>query len=175
MCLKSQGAELRLGVNTDLTVQGHHYVPHWEQEKAGDTFTHNAQYANSNTHLNLRKLKKIPRNCFEVLSVCLPHQCYILYMCLVCYLHNYENLEILQTGVCVWGWEAYSNLIWCERVDNKFLLEPMGVLVPGSAYTKPFARRPIDSSRNFPAHMSAESSSNISPNPLEVIFEVSKP
>ena len=34
---------------------------------------------------------------------------------------------------------------------------------------------PIDSSGNFPAHMSAESPSNISPNPLEVISKVSEP
>ena len=34
---------------------------------------------------------------------------------------------------------------------------------------------PIKTSRNFPAHMSAESPSNISPNPSEVISEVSEP
>ena len=34
---------------------------------------------------------------------------------------------------------------------------------------------PINTSGNFPAHMSAESSSNISPNPSEVISEVSEP
>ena len=33
----------------------------------------------------------------------------------------------------------------------------------------------IDTSGNFPAHMSAESPSNISPNPLEVISEVLEP
>ena len=47
---------------------------------------------------------------------------------------------------------------------QKFPLTPMGVL----------ARPPIDTSGNFPAHMSAESPSNISPNPLEVISEVSE-
>ena len=36
MLLKSQGAELKLGVKTDLAVQGHQHVPHREQEKAGD-------------------------------------------------------------------------------------------------------------------------------------------
>ena len=34
---------------------------------------------------------------------------------------------------------------------------------------------PIDTSGNFPVHMSAESPSNISPNPSKVISEVSEP
>ena len=34
---------------------------------------------------------------------------------------------------------------------------------------------PIDTSGNFPTHMSAESPSNITPNPSEVISEVSEP
>ena len=34
---------------------------------------------------------------------------------------------------------------------------------------------PIDMSGNFPAYVSEESPSNISPNPLEVISEVSEP
>ena len=50
----------------------------------------------------------------------------------------------------------------------------MGVLAPGSAHARPSARPPIDTSGNFPAHMSAESPSNISPNPSEVISEVSE-
>ena len=51
----------------------------------------------------------------------------------------------------------------------------MGVLAPGSAHARPSARPPIDTSGNFPAHVSAESPSNISPNPSEVISEVSEP
>ena len=39
----------------------------------------------------------------------------------------------------------------------------MGVLAPGSAHDRPSAQTPIDSSGNFPAHVSAESTS-ISPN-----------
>ena len=50
----------------------------------------------------------------------------------------------------------------------------MGVLAPGSAHARPSAHPPIDSSGNFPAHVSAESSSNISPNPSEVISKVSE-
>ena len=37
------------------------------------------------------------------------------------------------------------------------------------------ARPPINTSGNCPAHMSAESTLNISPNPSEVISEVSEP
>ena len=55
-----------------------------------------------------------------------------------------------------------------EEIMEKFPLAPMGVLAPGSAQARPSARPPIDTSGNFPAHVSAESPSNISPNPLEV-------
>ena len=37
---------------------------------------------------------------------------------------------------------------------SKFALAPMGVLAPGSAHARPSARPPIDTSRNFSAHMS---------------------
>ena len=57
----------------------------------------------------------------------------------------------------------------------KFPLLPMGVLAPGSSHARPSAQPPIDTSGNFPAHLSAESPSNISPNPSEVISEVSEP
>jgi hypothetical protein len=40
-------------------------------------------------------------------------------------------------------------------------LAPMGVLAPGSAQARPSARRPIDTSGNFPAPVSADSPSNI--------------
>ena len=50
----------------------------------------------------------------------------------------------------------------------------MGVLAPGSAHVGPSIQPPIDVSENFPAHMSTESPSNIFPNPLEVISEVSE-
>ena len=49
------------------------------------------------------------------------------------------------------------------------------VLAPGSAHARPSAQPPIDTSGHFPAHISAESPSNISPNPSEVISEVSEP
>ena len=44
-----------------------------------------------------------------------------------------------------------------------------------SAHAGPFARPPISMRGNFLAHVSAESPSNISPNPSEVISEVSEP
>ena len=50
----------------------------------------------------------------------------------------------------------------------------MGVLAPVSAHAGHSAQPPIDTSGNFPARMSAESPSNISHNPSEVISEVSE-
>ena len=64
---------------------------------------------------------------------------------------------------------------FADTCADKFPLAMMGVLAPGSAHARPSARPPIDTSGNFPAHMSAESPSNISPNPSEVISEVSEP
>ncbi len=49
----------------------------------------------------------------------------------------------------------------------------MGVLAPVSAHAGPSAQPPIGTSGNFPARISAESPSNISPNPSEVISKVS--
>ena len=56
----------------------------------------------------------------------------------------------------------------------KIPLAPMGVLAPGSAHTGPSAQPPIGTSGIFPAHVSAESPLNISPNPSEVISQVSE-
>ena len=50
----------------------------------------------------------------------------------------------------------------------------MGVLAPVSTHVGHSARTPIDTSGNFPAYVSAESPSNISPNLSEVISEVSE-
>ena len=61
------------------------------------------------------------------------------------------------------------------KTHQKFTLAPMGVLAPWSAHARPSAQPPIDTIGNFPGHMSAESPSNISPNPSEVISEVSEP
>ena len=55
---------------------------------------------------------------------------------------------------------------------GKIPLAPMGVLAPGSAHVRPSAQPPIVTSGNFPARVSAELPSNISPNPSEVISEV---
>ncbi len=50
----------------------------------------------------------------------------------------------------------------------------MGVLAPLSPHTGLSAQPPIGTSGNFPACVSAELPSNISPNPSEVISEVSE-
>ena len=50
----------------------------------------------------------------------------------------------------------------------------MGVLAPVSAHAGPYAQPPIGTSGNFLARVSAESPSNISHNPSEVISEVSE-
>ena len=49
--------------------------------------------------------------------------------------------------------------------NSKFPLTPMGVLAPRSAHARPSDRPPIDMSGKFLPHVSAESPSNISPNP----------
>ena len=50
----------------------------------------------------------------------------------------------------------------------------MGVLTPVSVHAGPSAQPPIGTSGNFPASVSAELPSNISPNPSKVISEVSE-
>ena len=69
----------------------------------------------------------------------------------------------------------YRSTVFYEDWEIKIPLAPMGVLATGSAHARTSARTPIDTSGNFPAHLSAESPSNISPNPSEVISEVSEP
>ena len=65
---------------------------------------------------------------------------------------------------------------WTPPIIYKYFpLTPMGVLVPGSAHAILSTGPPINMSGNYLAHMSAESPSNISPNPSEVISEVSEP
>ena len=51
----------------------------------------------------------------------------------------------------------------------------MGVLAPCLHMLDGSARPQIDSNGSFPAHMSAESPFNISPNISEVISELSEP
>ena len=55
--------------------------------------------------------------------------------------------------------------IFAVKSTNKFPLAHMGVLTPRSAQIQPSAQPPIDTSGNFSPHVSAESPSNISPNP----------
>ena len=51
----------------------------------------------------------------------------------------------------------------------QFPLVPMGVLAPRLHILDGSACPPIDTSGNFPSHVSAESPLNTSPNPSEVI------
>ena len=61
-----------------------------------------------------------------------------------------------------------------KNIYKNFHSRRWGSLLPWSAHARPSARPPIDMSGNVPAHVSAESPSNISPNPSEVISEVSE-
>ena len=62
-----------------------------------------------------------------------------------------------------------------ERNEREISAHTDGGPRSPSAHAGPFARPPISMSGNFLPHMSAESPSNISPNPSEVISEVSEP
>ena len=71
----------------------------------------------------------------------------------------------------------YNELLKGDNTNEevkKFPLAPMGVLAPVSAHAGPSAQPPIGTSGNFPARVSAELPSNISPNPSEVISKVSE-
>ena len=71
-------------------------------------------------------------------------------------------------------WKSLKNSGNIMKIVLKFPLAPMGVLAPVSAHAGPSAQPPIGTSGNFPARVSAESPSNISHNPSEVISEVSE-
>jgi hypothetical protein len=68
-----------------------------------------------------------------------------------------------------WGIRNWHMTQWQQIVIP---LAPMGVLAPRLRMLDVSARPPIDTSGNFPAHMSAESPLNISPNLSEVISKV---
>ena len=61
-----------------------------------------------------------------------------------------------------------------DTYAGKIPLVPRGVLAPVSAHAGPSAQPPLGTSGIFPAYVSAESPSNISPNPSEVISEDSE-
>ena len=73
--------------------------------------------------------------------------------------------------------EGFGEMFEGDSADmcaGKFPLVSLGGRAEGLACADPGARTPIGASGNFPAHVSAESHSNISPNPSEVISEVSE-
>jgi hypothetical protein len=51
-------------------------------------------------------------------------------------------------------WKTLKNTENTSKNTWQFPLAPMGVLAPGSAHAKPSAQLPIDTSRNFSAHVS---------------------
>jgi hypothetical protein len=75
-----------------------------------------------------------------------------------CYLGAHAKFQI--PTICpYWGLATAATRKQEEEEEKyaKFPLTPMGVLAPGSAHARPSARPPIDTSGNFPAHISAES------------------
>ena len=74
------------------------------------------------------------------------------------------------------GKGCLSKLQWKKLVKERiFPLTPMGVLAHRLRTLDRLLVHPISMSGNFLAYVSAESPSNISPNPSEVISEVSEP
>ena len=73
---------------------------------------------------------------------------------------------------CVWFFFWQFEEKKHEMIDNSAHADG-GPRLP-SAHAWPFARPPISMTGNFPAHVSAESPPNISPNPSEVIPKVSE-
>jgi hypothetical protein len=61
------------------------------------------------------------------------------------------------------------------EIDSKISARADGGPRSPPAHAWPFFRPPIDTSGNFPAHVSAESPSSTSPNPSKVISEVLEP
>ena len=86
------------------------------------------------------------------------------YQCIDCGVKFKRNYDL----------ERHRRMTHEKKEVLKFPLAPMGVLAPVSAHARHSAQPPIDTSGNFPAHVSAESPSNISPNPSEVISKVSE-
>jgi hypothetical protein len=73
------------------------------------------------------------------------------------------SLTCLRVGI---GYSTY--VVEKQRIKQTFPLAPMRVLAPESSLAGPSPLPPIDMSGNFPAAMSAESPSNISPNHSEI-------
>lgn len=81
--------------------------------------------------------------------------------------NNNHNLAGAKLGFS--SWKQIILRIIKFQPSGKFPLGSMRVLAPGSAHARSSARPPIDTSGNFPAQVSAESPSNISP--PSTIFE----
>ena len=86
---------------------------------------------------------------------------------------KYQKLKHVDWLLKPIGWKSVARKEIFQKV-KEIPLTPMGVLAPVSAHVGLSTQPPIDVSGNFPAHSSAELPSNISPNPLEVISEISE-
>ena len=113
------------------------------------------------------------KNCFPGTAFCdrgLIKRCCSNYLepCLIYERMIFKNMRCLQTNMNLLKSKTVFDIprvkMFPQENIMKFPLAQMGVLVPGSAHARPFTRPPIDTSGNFPAHMSAESPLNISPN-----------
>ena len=74
----------------------------------------------------------------------------------------WTSIETMWTKLTIWN--------FIIKQSCKIPLAPMGVLAPVSAHARPSTQPPIGTSGIFPARVSAESPSNISPNPSKVTF-----
>jgi hypothetical protein len=90
---------------------------------------------------------------------------------------NMTKRIVLKTGLSqpLIGKKFMQLVTQWSGMRHRIPLTPMGVVAPGYAHARPSAQPPIDVSGTFPAHVSAESPSNMSPNPSEVIYKVSEP
>ena len=92
---------------------------------------------------------------------------------------NLPNIVDESIAVTKFQWKTMVkkavHLNFEEMIKGKISAHADGGPRSPSAHSGPFARPPISMSGNFLAHVSAESPSNISPNPSEVISEVSEP
>ena len=95
----------------------------------------------------------------------------------LCFCGNKENMKHIYECK-YWNTEEPSEIyekVYTGTMNQQIPLAPMGVLAPHLRTLDGSALPPIDTTGNFSAHVSAESPSSISPNPSEVISEVSEP
>ena len=88
----------------------------------------------------------------------------VKFVILILTLQRNHALQLKQKTNTNYAWNGKNNKFFyrtMKTIKQKFPLAPMGVLAPGSAHARPSARLPINTNGNFPAHVCAESPSNI--------------